>query len=198
MPVTYIIIGITVLISWYCFQQEELKQKLMLYPVAMRHPMQAYRLISSGFVHMDTIHLGINMLSLYFFGPLLERFIGWEHFVMLYLSSIIVANLPSFYRHMHNPRFASLGASGAVAAVIFAFIYFTPWEDICLFFVLCFPAIFFAVGYLIYSAVMSRRTRQTINHTAHFWGSVYGLVYMLIKDASHGSLFLDRLLNFHM
>ncbi|RQO31452.1 rhomboid family intramembrane serine protease [Taibaiella sp. KBW10] len=198
MPVTYIIIGISVLISLYCFKQEAIRQKLMLYPVAMRHPLQAYRLITSGFVHVDTAHLVFNMITLYFFGPLLERFIGADQFLMLYLSGIIVANLPSFYRHMHNPRFASLGASGGVASVIFACIYFIPWERICIFFFLCIPAILFAVGYLIYSAIMSRRAKQTINHTAHFLGSVYGLVYMIIIDSSHGALFLERLMNFHM
>ncbi len=194
MPVTYFIIGITVLVSWYAFNNESVRHKLLLYPVVMRHPLQSYRLITSGFVHVDTMHLIFNMISLYFFGPLLERVIGAEHFILLYLSGILVANLPSFYKHMHNPSFASLGASGGVAAVIFAVIYFFPWDKIYLFYVIPIPSILLAVGYLIYSAYMSRQDRQTVNHTAHFWGSVYGFLYVIILDPSHGAKFIERIL----
>lgn len=165
----------------------------MLYPVAMRHPLQSYRLLTSGFVHADTLHLAFNMITLYFFGPLLESAIGWERFAMLYLSGIIVASLPSFYNQMGNPNYASLGASGGVAAVIFAFIYLYPWQNICLFFAICFPSIAFAIIYLIYSATMARKKGQRINHDAHFWGSVFGLVYMVIIDPTHGAGFIDRI-----
>lgn len=198
MPITYFIIGVTVLVSWYAFNNESVRHRLLLYPAVMRHPREGYRLITSGFVHVDTMHLIFNMISLYFFGPLLERVIGPEHFIMLYMSGIIVANLPSFYRHMHNPSFASLGASGGVAAVIFAVIYFFPWEKICLFYAVCIPSVLFAAGYLIYSAIMSRRANQAVNHTAHFWGSVYGFLYMIILDPSHGVRFIERIIDINI
>ena len=195
MSVTIILIAITCIVSYLAFQNKELQNKLVLYPVVMRTPAQAYRLITSGFIHADTMHLLFNMLTLYFFGDMIEQALGMELFVMLYLSGIVVANLPSYYKQMSNPQFSSLGASGGVAAIVFAFIYIMPWQKICLFFAICLPAIIFAVGYLIYSFVMGKKSGQRINHDAHFIGSIYGLVFMLIVDPTHGADFIQRLMN---
>ncbi|HRP89902.1 MAG TPA: rhomboid family intramembrane serine protease [Edaphocola sp.] len=187
------LIVITCIVSYISFSNENLRNKLILYPVVMRSPMEAYRLITSGFVHADTMHLAFNMITLYFFGDFMARYLGAQYFIMLYLSGIVVANIPSYYKNYNNPKFASLGASGGVAAVIFAYIFIMPWQNICLFFALCFPAIFFAIGYLIYSYLMSKKQKQEINHDAHFIGSVYGFVFMIILDPTHGLSFWNQI-----
>src|SRR5690606_5713957 len=196
MSLTIFIIIITVVVSFLAFQNPQLQSKLMLYPIAMRHPNQAYRLVTSGFVHVDYVHLAFNMYAFYFFGEFAEFILGGPRFLMLYLTGIVVANLPSYYKQMNNPGYAALGASGVVAAVVFAFVYVAPWELICLFVqLLCFPAILFAAAYLIYSYVMSRKPGQRIGHDAHFAGAVYGLIFMLFVDPSHGLDFIQRILN---
>lgn len=195
MSATIILIVITCVVSYIAFQNQKLQHSLMLYPVVMRSPREAYRLISSGFVHADIMHLAFNMISFFFFGRFMEEKIGSELFVMLYLSGILVANLPTYYKQMHNPNYAALGASGGVAAIIFAAIYIEPWKQIGLFLVIPMRAIVFAVAYLIYSYVMSRKKDQHIGHDAHFWGSVYGLLFMIIIDDTHGAGFIGRLLN---
>src|SRR5690606_35813965 len=109
------------------FKDERLQSKILLYPFVMRNPKEAYRLITSGFVHADTAHLAFIIISFYFIGRMLEeQVLSTQQFIMLYLSGIVVANLPSYYKHMHNPQYAALGASGGVAAVLFAFIYIAP------------------------------------------------------------------------
>lgn len=168
----------------------------MMYPFVMRSPMQAYRLITSGFVHSNTAHLAFNMITLYFAGSLLEKMVlGTQQFALLYLSGIVVSSLPAYYKQMNNPEYAAVGASGGIAALIFAFIYVAPWELIYLFFVLPIPAIVFAIAYLIYSYVMSKKEDQRIGHDAHFFGAVYGLLYMLVIDPSHGMSFIDKLMH---
>lgn len=195
MSATILLIIITCVVSFLAFQNQNLQSRLMLYPVVMRNPKEAYRLISSGFVHADMVHLAFNMISFYFFGRFLEVIIGTELFVMLYLSGILVANLPTYYKQMNNPNYAALGASGGVAAIIFATIYLTPWQEIRLFLAIPMPALVFAVAYLIYSYVMSRKPDQHIGHDAHFWGSVYGVLFMIIIDPTHGASFLTQLMN---
>lgn len=195
MSATIILVIITCVVSFLAFQNRQLQSRLMLYPVVMRNPREAYRLISAGFVHMDMMHLAFNMISFFFFGQFLEAAIGSERFVMLYLSAILVANLPSYYKQMSNPNYAALGASGGVAAIIFATIYLQPWEEIYLFFILRIPALLFAVVYLIYSYRMSKKPEQHIGHDAHFWGSVYGFVFMIFIDQTHGASFLQQLIN---
>ena len=195
MSATIILVIITCVVSYLAFQNRQLQSRLMLYPVVMRKPKEAYRLISAGFVHVDMLHLAFNMISFFFFGRLLEEKIGIELFIMLYLSAILVANLPSYYKQMGNPNYAALGASGGVAAIIFAWIYLQPWKEIYLFMAIPMPALVFAVAYLIYSYVMSKKPEQHIGHDAHFWGSVYGFLFMIVIDQSHGAGFLHQLMN---
>jgi membrane associated rhomboid family serine protease len=198
MSLTIIIIIITALISIAAFRNPKMLQNLMLWPFEMRHPSQYYRFITSGFVHVDEMHLAFNMISFYFFGTVLEPIIGAFWFGLLYITAIIVCDMPSFFKHHNNPRYASLGASGGVAAIIFATIYLYPWQQLGILFIpyLKFPAIFFAILYLVYSAYMDRKGRGRIAHGAHFWGSVYGLAFMLIVlDQSHGVYFWEQISN---
>lgn len=193
MSITIIIIIITAIISLIAFQNEQILNKLMLWPAIMKSPIEMYRLLTAGFVHADTMHLAFNMLTLYFFGEILESALGTNMFVLLYVLGIIVASIPSTIKQRDNPNYRSLGASGGVAAIVFAMIYIAPWSKLYLFFALPVPSIVFALGYLIYTAYMAKKGGARVNHDAHLWGSIFGIVFMLVIDPSHGALFIDQL-----
>jgi membrane associated rhomboid family serine protease len=195
MSVTIIIIIITAAISLLAFTNDELLDGLLLWPARMNSPTQYYRFLTAGFVHADYMHLFFNMFTFYFFGELIERTIGTERFILLYLTGIVISCIPSFLKKRNLPGYRSLGASGGVAAIIFASIYLQPWNKIYFFFSdrLGIPSIIFAVLYLIYTAYLARKGSGIVNHDAHFWGSVYGLVFMALIDPSHGMSFLEQL-----
>jgi len=199
MSVTILLIAVTVIISFLAFSNEKMLNELLLWPARIHSPLQYYRLLTSGFVHADQMHLAFNMITLYFFGDILENpnyGIGGAKLLLLYLSGIVVAGIPSFIKHRNQPGYRSLGASGGVAAIVFAMIYIFPWQNIYLFFSLPIPCILYAILYLVYTAYMARRGNGRVNHDAHFWGSVYGVLFMLIIiDPSHGAYFWEQLRN---
>lgn len=197
MTFTLIIIIVTAIVSILAFNNAELFNKLILWPRRMDRPGEYYRLLTSGFIHADYNHLIFNMLSLFFFGSSIENaFSSPLVYLFLYLSAIIIASLPSFIKNRNNSYYRSLGASGGVAAILFATVYFAPWAKIYLFFIpIGIPSIVFAILYLIYSAYMSRRGGSSVNHDAHFWGSVYGFLFALLIDPTHGNSFLYQILN---
>jgi membrane associated rhomboid family serine protease len=195
MSFTLITVIITVAISIAAFNNDNLVNKLILWPRYMNDPQEYYRLLTSGFIHADWNHLIFNMVSLYFIGSSAESILGMG-FLTLYLTGIIVSSLPSFLKHRNNSYYRSLGASGGVAAIMFFFIYFAPWSKLYIIFLpIGIPAILFGVLYLVYEAYMAKKGGSTMNHDAHFWGAVYGLVYALIIDPTHGKLFLNAVLN---
>src|SRR5882762_5760050 len=129
MNITYAIIGFTVLISLLAMNKERMMQNLMMNPYRIKRNKEYYRFLTSGVIHIDHVHLLFNMLSFYFFGTFIERIFslvvgasGGFYFIALYLLAIIVSDLPTYFKQKDNPQFNSLGASGGVAAVIFAFI----------------------------------------------------------------------------
>ena len=199
---TLIIVAITVLVSLGAFSNNELKNKLIMYPYGMNgHPSEYYRLLTSGFIHEDLPHLAFNMYALYMFGQYMEEQFAelssaWV-FVVLYLTGIIMASLPSLFKHRLHSYYAALGASGGVSAIIFAFIYFHPWARIGIMFIpVGIPAILFAVLYLLYSAYSARKGSGNIGHDAHFWGGVYGFVFAFFSDPTHGRIFIEQMQNF--
>jgi len=198
MSLTLIIIIVTVLISIAAFNNDDLYNRLILWPRRMDNPAEYYRLLTSGFIHADWPHLFFNMLTLYFFGREVEgafAVIGQPLlFIVLYLAGIVVSSLPSFMKNRNNSYYRSLGASGGVAAVLFAFVYFAPWQQIYVWFIPI-PGILAGVGYLIYSATMSRKGKGNINHDAHFWGAIFGFFFTLLVSPDHGLLFLNQLLH---
>ncbi len=198
MSYTHIIILITAMTSLLAFRDPLWYQKLILWPKRMDQPAQWYRFISSGFIHADWMHLIFNLFTLFFFGSEVERMfalfgIPAHYYVILYLSGIAVASLPSFFKHRHNVFYRSLGASGGVAAVLFSFVYFAPWNWIIVLFIPI-PGILAGVAYLIYSAYMSGKGGDSINHDAHFWGAVFGFLFTLVVSPDHGRFFLQELL----
>jgi membrane associated rhomboid family serine protease len=135
------------------------------------------------------------MFTLYSFGQVVEAWGSGLRMIILFATGVIVASLPSFLKNRQNSYYRSLGASGGVASVLFFTIYFAPRSAINIFLIpIDIPMIVFGVLYLIYSAYMSRRGDSTINHDAHFWGSVYGLVFAFVNDPTHGESFIRALM----
>ena len=192
------IIAVTGLVSWLAFSNEKLLQQLLLWPPAVTRGRQFHRFLTYGFVHGDFMHLAFNMITLYFFGRLMEGFygdyLGPLGFVGFYLSALVVSALPSYLRHRHDPEYATLGASGAVSAVLFAFILLRPWETILVYFIPV-PAIIFAALYTAYSVYMNRRQGDNVNHSAHLAGAAYGVLFTVLMEPRVLGHFWQTLLN---
>jgi membrane associated rhomboid family serine protease len=194
---TLIIIIVTALVSFGAFNNRTLYNDLILYPPAINRG-QYYRFITSGFIHADIQHLLFNMLTLYFFGGVMEDFLNGElgkwAFLALYLGGIIISDIPSYLKNKNNPGYASLGASGGVSSVLFAFILLSPWSTIYVF-ILPVPAIIFGVLYMGYSIYMGKKGTDNVNHDAHLWGAIFGIVFILINMPQEVAGFIERILH---
>lgn len=193
MTITGIIIFLTVLTSFYAWSKPELYQKLMMNPYRVRHHNEYYRFITSGFIHGDYVHLGFNMLAFYLFGDLIEQILGSAFFLALYLLGIIISDIPTYLKHRNNYHYNSLGASGGVSAIIFSFILFFPTEQICLYFILCLPSFIFGALYMIYSYYQAQRSADNINHHAHLYGAVFGIVFTVLIYPEAVRIFWEKL-----
>lgn len=201
---TIIIILITVLISWQAFNNPELKGKLMFIPSAIKDRGEYYRFLTHGFIHADFQHLLFNMYALYIFGGSVEFVfkeylfgptIGNVAYLAFYLLAIVAASIPDYLRHQDNRGYASLGASGGVAATIWPYVMLAPWNW---FIFPPLPAILLGIGYIAYSHYADKQGRGNIGHNAHLWGAIFGLVaYSVLVLAFEPALmtyFLDELM----
>jgi len=188
LSITLIIIIITVILSIGGFTNQKVMDDLIFYPPAISRRKQWYRFITCGFIHADVVHLLFNMYAFYMFGGQVERDFqtlfeenGKLLYIVMYISALIVSLLPTYLKNTDNAYYKSLGASGAVAAVVFSYIMFHPMQGIGLIFLpgLYIPAFAFAIIYLAVSAYLDRRGGGSINHSAHFWGSVYGVIFTI-------------------
>ena len=202
MSITFIILLLTVATSIIGFSNPTFLSKGMLNPFMVRNRKEYWRLISSGFLHAGFFHLLINMMVLLGFGTVVEMYYreafpanGKIYFTILYLGSILVANIPSLNKHKDNVYYNSLGASGAVAAILFASILFDPWQKIYIFGILPLPGVILGPLYLFFEYKMSKRGGTNINHDAHFYGAIFGLLYTIILDPSILKYFIHVLLN---
>ncbi|WP_106477002.1 rhomboid family intramembrane serine protease [Phytohalomonas tamaricis] len=197
MTITLIIIAITCVVSVVCFKNIRWMQALIFWPPAITRQFQLHRFVTHGFIHADGQHLLFNMITLFFFGRAIEGFytayLGPMGYALFYLLGIIVAILPSYLQHRNDANYRSLGASGAVSAVLFSFILFRPWSTIYVFF-LPVPAILYAVLYMAYTVYSSGRSRDNINHSAHLWGAVYGIIFTAAMEPRVINIFLSNLL----
>jgi membrane associated rhomboid family serine protease len=199
--ITMIILVLTTIVSFLSFNNSRLMDALIFWPPAISMRRQYYRFLTCGFIHADIMHLAFNMITLYFFGRGLELFymgrLGLQHyyFTLLYLSAIVVANIPSYLKQHDNYNYRSLGASGGVCAVLFAFILIDPWETLQLFGLVDVPAIAYAVLFLVYTIYMSRRGGDNVNHDAHLWGAIYGVVFTIIAHPRVVNTFLNELVH---
>jgi len=196
--ITTIIIVLTSIISFLAFNNPRLMDALIFWPpaVSMRH--QYYRFVTCGLIHADVMHLAFNMITLYFFGKALENYymgiLGLQHYyyTILYFSALIFANIPTYLKRRDDYGYRSLGASGAVCAVLFAFILLRPWDTIYLFFIKM-PAIIYALLFLGYSIYMSRKGGDNVNHDAHLWGAAFGIVFTIAVRPGVISSFINEL-----
>lgn len=204
MSITLILVVITVLTSIAAFRDEQLFGKMLFLPYDVNRFGQYYRFLTSGFIHANWMHLGFNMYVLYIFGMFVElRFIelfgfaGAYFYLLMYLLAIVIAEIRSYFKHRHSGEYASLGASGAVSAVVFSAILFNPTGSIgIIFFPVTIPAIAFGLLYLAYSAYMSKYGSDNIAHSAHFYGAIFGLVFPGIIRPALFVEFFTHLVNF--
>ena len=196
--VTFVLIGVTVFVSWQAFNNRALLDRLILWPPAIARHRQYDRLLTHGFIHADGQHLLFNMITLFFFGraiePVFVSRIGHLGFTAFYLSAIVMAIMPTYFRHQKDAGYRSLGASGAVSAVLFSFILFAPWNLIFVFFIPV-PAIVYAAAYVGYSIWMDRRGGDNVNHSAHLWGAAYGVLFTVLMEPRVATTFVARLLS---
>ena len=198
---TFILIAITVLVSWQAFNNRRLEDRLILWPPAVSRFHQYDRLLTHGFIHADWQHLIFNMITLFFFGRQVEQVFGGGitgmlGFVFFYLSAIVMAILPTYLRHKNDSHYRSLGASGGVSAVLFAFILLAPWAKMIIFPIpIPIPAILYAVLYVAYSIWMDKRGGDNINHSAHLWGAAYGVLFALLMEPRLLGHFMQELAN---
>jgi len=203
--ITLIIVILTSLTSIAAFRRRELFYKMDLAPARIVHKKEYYRIFSHAFLHADYFHLGINMLVLYSFGTYIEQvfsqleaagliFSGPFFFILLYVASIALASVSTVTRYRDQEGYSAVGASGAVSAIVFTYIFFAPLEKIYFYMVLPIPGILFGVLYLAYSTYMSRRGKDNINHSAHFWGAVVGFVFPILLEPSLFRIFLENLM----
>lgn len=178
-PVASIIFIFTVITSLYAFNDHQLYGKFMLHPYTVSKGKNLYTFITSGLIHADYMHLFFNMFTFLFFAFKLETMIGHWQFGLLYFVSLILSDIPSVIKHKDHFWYNSLGASGAISAVLFSYILFEPLTTIGVMFIPM-PAIVFAVLYLAYSWYMAKNAKDNIGHDAHFVGAITGLGFTII------------------
>ncbi len=198
MLVTLFIIAITSVVSFAGFSSPPLIQRLILWPPAITRGKEYWRLLSCGLIHANFQHLLFNMVTLFFFGGFMEKFyanyISALGYALFYAGGLVISCLPSYLTHRNDADYRSLGASGAVSAVLFAFVLLQPWTTIYVF-VVPVPAIIYAVVYLAYTIYMDRQNADRINHSAHLWGAAYGVLFTLAIEPRVASVFVDRLVH---
>jgi membrane associated rhomboid family serine protease len=196
---TLIIVILTCITSIGAFNNHKLMDDLIFYGPAVSRRRQWYRMLSHGLIHADPVHLIFNMIALYSFGTGLERAfsasclfgnLGKVIFLVLYITALVAASIPDLIKHKDSYHFRSLGASGAVSAVVFATIVILPTLGVGLIFIpgLKIPGYIFAIIYLGISAYLDKRGGDNINHGAHLWGAIYGLLFTIALIYAMGHL----------
>ena len=187
------ILGLTIVISLLgMYQIPDIINKFLFRPYYFLREKQYDTMIMSGFIHADTTHLLFNMITFFFFAFPLERFLGTGKFVALYLAGLVVSHTCTWYKERDNPQYASLGASGAISAVLFAYIVYFPSTMLLVFFIPM-PAMVFAFLYVGYSWWASRNANDRINHDAHLCGALSGLGFVAVTDPSAFSRLVSML-----
>ncbi len=199
---TLTIIVIIGLVSLAAFQNRSLMAKLMFNAYLVKHSNEWYRVVTHAFIHSGWMHLFVNMWVLYIFGGMVEDAysayrgsMGTAGYIALYLGGILFATLPSYKRHQDNFNYNAVGASGAVAAVLFSAIYFAPTMNLYLMFIpIPIPAVIFGIGYLALEWYLDKKSNDNIAHDAHFWGAAFGFTFSVLMIPSQFGRFIDEIL----
>jgi membrane associated rhomboid family serine protease len=194
----YLIIA-TSLVSLICFYNQKINHKLILNPYQVKHQNEWYRMLTSGFMHADFMHLFVNMFVLYSFGRVVEFYYssvfgiaGQWVYLMLYISAIIAANASTQFKYQNSSYYNSLGASGAVSAVLFTSILFAPFNKVYIYGIIGIPGIVMGLLYLGYSYYMAKKQTDNTNHEAHFYGAVYGILFTVVLKPEIVKFFLSQ------
>lgn len=194
-PISVTIFIITIVTSVQAFRDPGLMDKFIMHPYIIGRKERRYTLITSGLIHANWMHLFFNMFTFYFFAFDLEemlavynayfmgegtpdfliKIVGHGKFLLVYVGSMLAGNLSTYFRFRNQPAYRSLGASGAIAGLLFSFVMFAPKAMFLVMFFPC-PAWLFAILYLGYSFYMSRQSGDGINHVAHLYGAIGGVV----------------------
>ena len=204
---TYIIIAFTAVISIMAFNNSEFFSKFQFNAYQIYYRKELHRLLSHGFLHANWTHLIVNMLALLLIGPAVERYFNElmyagiiKHhrllYLIFYLIAIVISSLISLFKQKNNAWYNSVGASGAVSAIIFFYIFFNPWKMLYIYGILPVPGIILGAVYLLYSHIMSKRNIDNINHDAHFIGAVFGFLFPVILDFRLLGNFIAEFLSF--
>lgn len=176
------IIAITAVTSFKGFSDESFFRKYQFHIGSIRAGEQI-RMVSSAFLHGDIAHLAFNMLTLFFFGPVVISYLGATSFLLIYFGSLLFGSLLTFVFHKNDFNYTAIGASGAVTGILYSAILFQPDRSLYLFFIpIPIPAYIFGIGYLLYSIYGMKAKNDTIGHTAHFGGAIGGYALTLLKE----------------
>lgn len=205
MSVTLVIIALTVIASFYAWSKPHIQQKWIFNPYRVNAGKEYYRFITSGFIHVDQMHLLFNMFTFYFFGKFVEQIFlsifgvpGLILFVAFYLAAIVVSDLPTYLKYKNQPHYNALGASGGVSAILFSSILFFPLNDVCLFGLLCLPGFILGILYLVYSFYQGKQMADNINHDAHLYGALFGVVFTIIIQPPVVISFIEQISSFKL
>lgn len=190
---TLIVIA-TVLFSMYCFQNPYIMEKYSFKPYRIHRYGEYYRFLTHGFVHADFTHLIFNMLTLYFVKDATEMIFN-PFFILFYILGLVVSSLPDYFINKNNPYYESIGASGAVAASLFALVLFDPWGIVRIYFIIPVYFILLAVFYIGYSYYMGKNGRDNIGHRAHLSGAIFGIIATILYRPESIQIFIQSLLN---
>ena len=199
--ITYVIILITSIISIYCFNKPELNNKLMFSPYRYINYKKRWIILSHGFIHADFFHLFFNMYVLYVFAPSVESYfnitseIGYIYFISFYILGILFSTIPSLFKHYDNPNYFSLGASGAVSSIVFAYILIFPLRELGLVLLpgIWLPGFIFGSLYLIAEHYLSKKQYSNIAHDAHLSGSIFGIIFIILYDFNNVQKFIQKI-----
>lgn len=194
--ITVFIIILTVGISFYAFGNPKVMNDYLFLVHRINNQKEYFRFVSSGFIHADFNHLLFNMITLFSFGSYVEAYFDAIFpsnskviFVLFYMSAMIVSQIPSYFKNKNNYQYASLGASGAISAVLYASILFDPWSKIYFFMIIPIPAVIFGALYLALSYYMHKNKIFNWEHLVHITGAIYGFIFPAL-------FYPDLLLNF--
>ncbi|HLW21508.1 MAG TPA: rhomboid family intramembrane serine protease [Cyclobacteriaceae bacterium] len=201
ISITVLLIAITCFSSYYAWKNPTFMGQSMFTPYRISQYGEYQRFILSGFIHKDGTHLLFNMFTFYFFGNVVEQFLAYRLglitgavvYVAFYLVAIVIADIPTYLKRKEDPSYHALGASGGTSAAVFASIMLVPLADICIFGILCLPGFILGLLFLGYSIYQGKQEKGTVNHDAHLYGALFGLIFILLISPSSGLHFIEQI-----
>jgi membrane associated rhomboid family serine protease len=197
ISITVILVVITCIVSYLALNDSSLKYKLTYSPYSVKHHKRWWLIFTHGFIHADYGHLAMNMFTLFFLGEAVEQLMEFHFgdggifvYILLYFGGMAFASVPSMFKHSDNPGYLAVGASGAVSAVVFAFILFRPVDILLIYGIVPIPGIILGVLYIAFETYSNKKNQTNIAHDAHIAGAIFGIAFLVLMDYN---IFLDFL-----